>query len=195
LGEGDHGRLGVTACEPLPDFAQAASAQSCAPLCCSGPALAAMKRRLLAEVERLGYRTTTAAELRLIAAGQAIRPVTVEGGRHRFVLPERTHDLHIVSRAGVPAELDAESEDGRRLGVAVQGIVVDGRPVALDDRALGRGFHDPESDGTEQWRWTDGTAVLAIPPGRVGPAAILELLVRATMRSWVEPAAEIAQSA
>jgi hypothetical protein len=52
-----------------------------------------------------------------------------------------------------------DNEDARRLGVAISGLWVDGRPVGLADGALASGWHDPEPG----WRWTDGGASLALP--------------------------------
>ena len=33
----------------------------------------------------------------------------------------------------------------------------------LDSKTLGPGFHPPESDGTQTWRWTTAEAWLVLP--------------------------------
>jgi len=169
-----------------PDFASPRGSSPCVPLCVSGGTLAEVKRTLLRRVEQLGHRTIAEPDLCLVAAGRAIRPAVVGGGMHRFILPEYAREVCIASRSGVPAEWEAESEDRRRLGVAVHAILLDGRPVRLDDAMLGPGFYAPERAESEEWRWTDGRAWLAVPPGQGGERPrLLELLLRAAMRSWV----------
>ena len=161
----------------------------CAPLCVSGPPLATLKRVLLSHLEQSGYGTTAAPDLHLVAAGRRVWPATVSDNCYRFILPGRIERVRITSRGGVPAETTAESEDRRRLGVAIEAIVLDGRLVALEDMALGAGFYDLERHGGIAWRWTDGGAALAIAGAPTGgpPPRLLELLVRATTRSWLEP--------
>jgi hypothetical protein len=62
------------------------------------------------------------------------------------------------SRAWTPAEMQPDSDDTRRLGVAVARLLLDGRLVALDSPALAAGWHAPEADG----RWTDGAAGIPV---------------------------------
>ena len=70
------------------------------------------------------------------------------------------------------------------------------RLIALDDMVLGAGFYDVERQGTVAWRWTNGSAALAIAPVRSrNVPRVLELLVRATMRSWLDPQFESVRAA
>jgi hypothetical protein len=172
-----------------PGLASAGCQTRCAPLCLSGPPLVAVKQMLLSRLEQGDYATTIAPDLHLVADARKIHPVIARGNLYRFMLPDRVDRVRIVSRSGAPAEIAAESEDGRRLGVAIQTIVMDGRLVALDDKALAEGFYDIEHHGAVSWRWTNGSAALVIAPVRSRSASprMLELLVRATMRSWLAP--------
>lgn len=77
---------------------------------------------------------------------------------HRFTLPPRTTTLRLSSRSAQP------SEDGRKLGLAVFRIMVEAGEIPLDSPALVRGFHRPESGDGATWRWTDGEALLILPP-------------------------------
>lgn len=180
-----------------PDFTSGGCQIRRAPLVVSGPPLATLKRVLLSRLEQGGYTTSTVPDLHLVAGGQAIHPATVHDNRYRFILPGRTDRVRIVSRSGVPADVEARSEDGRRLGVAIQEIVLDGRLVVLEDTALGSGFYDLERDGAGAWRWTDGSADLAIAAGRAGELQprVLELLIRAAARSWREPQLDLVRTA
>ena len=62
--------------------------------------------------------------------------------------------------------------DQRRLGLRVKRIVLrDGdetREVPMDHPTIARGWWDIEHDGPMMSRWTDGAAVLPLPPMR-GP--------------------------
>jgi hypothetical protein len=110
----------------------------------------------------------------------AIRP----NGVYEFRLPRAPADVHIMSRSGVPQILKI-SHDRRRLGVAVQRIVVWGgrrlRVMDANDPALSDGFHGFEAD--HGYRWTDGNATLpaSLFDGLSG-ACTIELTVGCTAR-------------
>ncbi|MBV9860669.1 MAG: Hint domain-containing protein [Alphaproteobacteria bacterium] len=143
-----------------PDFAPRHWTQSCVPLVQSGPQLAAVKRGLLERAIGLfGHATTTDHELRLVAHGRAIAP-EVEGDLYRFAVPPGISELRLVSRSWVPSELGPNSSDARRLGVCVRRLLLDGREMPLDAGALEEGWHGPEGDGPQRWRWTGGAARL-----------------------------------
>lgn len=76
----------------------------------------------------------------------------------RFALPPRTTTLRLSSPSVAPPG------DGRRLGVAVARLVVESTDIALESPALVRGFHRVESGQGLTWRWTDGEALLLLPP-------------------------------
>jgi hypothetical protein len=141
-------------------------------------------RRCVCRAGRLGYQATEAADLQVIVEGRAIRPAMVKERLHRFLLPAGAAAACIVSRSEMPVHLDPDSLDRRRLGVRIGGIVVGGRPVALDGAALGEGFHPVERRGAQQWRWTDGAARLLLPGAP--RSTVLELLVLGSQASWVQ---------
>ena len=125
-----------------PDFAQSdREAKGCAPFAESGPAVEAIRARILA---RAGAATTDDAGLEIrFENGNAI----------------------IYSRNAVPAEVTPDPRDRRTLGVKIATIRVAGAEIPLDHPALTQGWHDAEPDG----RWTKGAAVIpaALLNGRV----------------------------
>ena len=158
-----------------------------APLCQRGQKLVAAKQRLLAEAERRGWRIGAAADLHVQVGERRLRAAAVKGKLHQFLLPAGACEARIISRSGVPAELDAASADRRRLGARIGAIFVDRKQLPLEDATLAAGFHAAEGSGGEHWRWTDGAALLRLPAPLARPAA-LELLVRDTMQHWQQPA-------
>jgi len=125
-----------------PEFAQALrGAKSCAAFAESGPAVEAIRARILA---RAGAATTH-------DAGVEIR---FENG-----------NAIIFSRNAIPAEVTADPRDRRVLGVKIAAIRVAGTKIPLDHPALTQGWHDAEPDG----RWTHGAALIpaALLNGRV----------------------------
>src|SRR5205823_662166 len=99
----------------------------------------------------------------------------VENGRYVFHLPQPIDDARLCSRTRVPARMEPGVPDGRRLGVAVARLVVDGEPLALE--ILGDGWHGGECDAAGEFRWTNGDA--ALPPGRT-----LEVEIVHRRRYW-----------
>ena len=77
-----------------------------------------------------------------------------------------------------------DTDDHRRLGIAIARITLNGTPIHLADPRLQSGWHGMETDvdgGT--LRWTDGDAVLTIADG-----GELEVEVAMTARYWRAPA-------
>ena len=152
-----------------PDFALLSWDDACAPLCTEGRALAAVR-------QGLRDRMLDASGLRVIAGGQSIRAAAIKGGLHRFLLPPGSREIAIVSSKARTVYLGRS----RELGVCIDGIVADGKPVPLDSAALGAGFHPIEPRGAKQGRWTDGAAQVHLPCAGSRPI-VLELLVRETV--------------
>jgi hypothetical protein len=163
------------------------------------PAAMAVRRCLLERAHSLGHALTRDAGLHLLADGRKIQPCIAAGSLYRFVLPEGTSDVHIVSRAGVPAEVDAASCDRRRLGVRLERIVLRGPNrvcvLGADDPALSEGFYPADRVGGRSGRWTDGHA--SLPPVPAGTNRIdLHVLDAQPAWSWaVPPAAPFNRSA
>ncbi len=78
--------------------------------------------------------------------------------RLEFKVPPRTTTLRLLSRRAQP------EGDGRRLGVAITGLQLGLAAVALDSPGLVRGFHQIEQRDGLSWRWTDGEALMIVPP-------------------------------
>lgn len=122
-----------------------------------------------------GYATQDP-DLRLIADRGILRPRSITGRVYRFAVPSGSWTLWLASRSWVPAETAAASQDRRRLGVAVERIVLRlGEPrleLGPDAQALGEGFHAPEPSH----RWTDGMGRLRLAGLRRFPGeAMLEV--------------------
>ncbi len=157
---------------------------SCAPFADDGAVMEGIWRRLADRATAMGLaadRPDTAPraaagqpDLRILAGGRTIRPVSLNGLRAHFVLPEACASIVLLSGAARPAELRPWLDDRRRLGVSVARIrVSDGgelREIAIDDPALAEGWWDVEQSGNTKWRWTDGHARLE--PGTRGPAVL-----------------------
>jgi hypothetical protein len=165
-----------------PDFAlRVWERESCARLVLNGAELIAAKSYLLDRAEMLGHVLTQDADLRVCVDGRAQRP-SVIGTTYRVVLPRDAKSIRLVSRSSAPAQVHDDSDDRRRLGVAISRIVMDGEPVALTDARLGSGWHAIEGVGTEApWRWTYGDAEVRLAGGR-----LLFVDVIMTARYWRE---------
>ncbi len=143
------------------------AAQSVAPLCVGGAVLAAVRSVLLLRAEELGWHTTREADLHLLVDGARIDPAW-SGATACFVLPAGAGRVVLASRSSVPAELLADGDDHRRLGVAVRALALDHAAIALNDARLAGGWHAAEA----AWRWTAGAAGLDC-----GEACLLEVTV------------------
>jgi hypothetical protein len=76
----------------------------------------------------------------------------------RFTVPPRTTTIRLSSPSVQPPG------DPRQLGVAILQLAMDETPIPLESPALVRGFHRAESGEGLTWRWTDGDALLILPP-------------------------------
>jgi len=176
---------GGPAIELYPDFAPRVWAErGCAPLCTSGEALVAVKRRLIARLPDLGFRRAEAPPPQLEAGGRVVRAAGVKGTVHRFLLPQRSREIALLSAIFVPAGLDPREEDCRPLGVCLGGMLADGRVIPLDGPALDRGFHAIEGNDAEKWRWTDGAARIRLP---CAGTTVLDLRLFSPRSIWTRP--------
>jgi hypothetical protein len=162
-------------------------ALSCAPLACDPLRVEPMWRSLAERSQLLGFSlpqfgTTEDPALAIVAGGRLFQPVSVENGRHVFVIPELPGDARLVSRNAAPCEVKPWMDDRRRLGVPVSRISIqsDGRyaDLAMDDPTFADGWWAPERDRTTIWRWTDGSACLPF----TGKRAIVEITVCGTLQ-------------
>ncbi len=177
------GAAGATALHP--DFSrQIWAEQGCAELVTEGETLASVRRALWAQAANLGHTTTADPALRLLAGGRILRPV-IEGAVARFALPPESGVVKLISRVSVPAQLECDGRDHRRLGVAVARLLLDGGELQLGEERRGKGWHAPEAG----WQWTDGAAELDC-----GGAASLEVTTLELVRYWSD-ADEVAERA
>jgi Hint domain len=149
------------AVELHPTFRPLSRKDTCAPFEESGERVEAVRRRLQAQAEALGYRRSADPELHIRADGAILWPQRRADGWHDFIAPAGAQDLRLISRTFRPADA-APGGDKRHLGVALLALECDGEPWALGD--LGAGWSPLEQDSDRQWRWSDGCA--ALPAGR-----------------------------
>lgn len=103
--------------------------------------------------------------LRIVVKGETLK--LLDGSSETtwdVMLPAGTTIVRLISPRGLPANTaEADRPRTRRFGVAVRSVLLDDAPIPLDGPAIGDGFHNIESAGTESWRWTNGEAVLHLP--------------------------------
>jgi hypothetical protein len=167
-----------------PDFARHIwETRACAPLHVEGPVVVAARWQLLVRAPALGFALDNDPDFCLLADDTALRPFARRGRIWRFHVPRGS--ARLVSRSAVPAEVRADDADCRKLGVAITRIALNGKPIPLDDPALGDGFRPVERSGRRRWRWTDGDAVLHLPAsGR------LDVTLAFTLPYWVATSPE-----
>jgi hypothetical protein len=137
--------------------------------------LRAIRAQILAQGLVAGYATPDP-DLRMMADRDILRPRSITGRVYRFAVPPGSRTLWLASRSWVPAETAAASQDHRRLGVAVERIILRLGELRLDlgsdAQALGEGFYAPEPSH----RWTDGMGRLHLKALRRVPGeAMLEV--------------------
>lgn len=151
--------------------------QGCAPLITGGAPLAAIRSRLAARKAELGY--TIVETTPWLRAGSAIlAPAEQKTGTLRFTLPNNLRRIELITGSFAPAETDPASSDHRRLGIALTGIVLDGKPIPIE-QAIAPAQRHPRAprDGAI---WTSGDALLNLP--RAGRDLVLTYA--AIARHW-----------
>ncbi len=147
--------------------------QSCAPFVYDEGSVHPVWQRLAERAASLGRAlpqldTTTDPKLWIIAKGVKLRPTHANGDRYIFVLPRDVSEVRLVSSANVPTDVRPWLEDRRCLGVYVHQIVLrnaDGaQDIPLDHPNLSQGWWAVEQDGATMRRWTNGDAMLPLPP-------------------------------
>jgi hypothetical protein len=145
-----------------PDFALGIwESQACAPLVRDGAGRVAARARLLRNAAALGHVLEADPDLCLRLGDDIVRPGHSDTMSRFANIP--AGKISLISRTMIPAHVLPESDDHRRLGVAVARIICDGNEISLDDHRLGAGWHAREvGSHVQPWRWTDGQAELRI---------------------------------
>ena len=185
---GAPGRVIPLASRQQPDHAgRAWRERGWAPLLLDDAALAPARRRLREHARIAGWTETADAALELrvgvgvgVGGGARLHGAR-DGVATASMVPAGATRLHLTSRGVVPLMLGGGNPDGRRLGVAVTRIRLDGREVRLDDPRLNQGWHAMESG----WRWTDGAAVIPLTASRT--ARRIEILTAPMLPYWQPP--------
>ncbi len=117
----------------------------------------------------------------LETGGARIAP-TPRDGTLAFALPPGTAEARLLSRRFVPAQTLPDSDDCRRLGVAVTALWLDGQKLPLDSLRLGAGWQPPEPG----LRWTDGAGAIALAGART-----LTIRPYTNGRYWLPPSSRV----
>lgn len=156
-------------------------ARSCAPFTESGPAIVALRRRLLARLP-VGSHTSDPAIV-LIAGDRRLEGVRTGERQWSINLSSMAGGARLSSRVFVPAHEDPASEDRRRLGLDIASVTLDGTRLNLADERLAKGWYAAEP----AHRWTNGDAAL--------PASLLAGAHRLTIELASEPTYPTTQEA
>jgi antigen 43 len=142
---------------------------ACAPLAAM-PEVAPIWARLADRSAYIGYpiaevSTVEDADIRLLADGKVITPLSDRDSRYTFVVPAGVTSVQLMSRFCIPSDkMIADQRDTRRLGVRVNWIAIRSESneiiIPADHPELTVGWNEPEKDDTAIWRWTDGAATL-----------------------------------
>ena len=142
--------------------------QGCAPLITGGEQLASIRSRLAGRKAELGFSIVETTPW--LRAGSAIlAPAAQKSGTLRFTLPRPMRRAELVTGCFVPAETDPASSDHRRLGIALTGIMLDGRPVPVE-QAIAPAQRHPRA-GQDGAIWTRGDVQITLP--RAGRELVL----------------------
>jgi len=168
-------------------------ADSCAPFVTDEASVRPVWERLAKRAAALGRQiaprmTTTDADLRMLAKGRVVKPIYRDEKLVIFTLPRDAKEVRLVSRAQSPNEARPWLSDTRQLGVPVTRLVLRGadevREVPVDHPDLVNGWWAVEHNGQMMSRWTDGEAVLPLPPVR--GIAMLEVHLAGAMTYAVD---------
>jgi hypothetical protein len=177
--------------DALPDSTIPAHADFCRPFFDHGPVIEAVRARLAAQAEALGWRKTHDMDMHLLVDGMRADP-DIAGGLARFIIPATAKDVTLVSETFVPSHWGRP--DSRALGISITGLrVSDGltgnRDIAINHAAFVANFHSGEAQSDESWRWTDGR--LPIPDSfwtDCRTPVLLEIAFSPTASSrWIAP--------
>jgi hypothetical protein len=155
--------------------------EACAPWVDAGSQLDAVRNRLHARAEAMGFEVSQDPDLHLIVDDMRIEPFHRSGDRFWFPV-SACRSVQLCSRADVLKHVVPGTSDGRRLGVALSDLRINGMAVNLSDVEIyGAGFHEVETLGDGHWRWTDGAATLRLA---LDTPALIEVGLRMVAPAW-----------
>ena len=172
-------------------------ANSCAPFVSNEAGVRPVWQRLAERAAAIGRpmtrrATTTDADLHVLARRpirRTIKPFYSDSNLVIFILPSRSAEVQLLSRAQAPTAARPWLDDRRQLGVCVKRIVLRGaddvRDIPVDHPDLTEGWWAVERDGQVMTRWTDGEAMLPLPAMR--GTVMLEIHLAGAM-TYVEDA-------
>lgn len=147
----------------LPDSTTLTHADFCRPFFADGPIVEAVRARVAAQAESLGWQRSHDMNMHLIVDGVRADP-DIAGGLARFLLPASAKEVWLGSDTFVPRQWG--TADPRTLGVALTSLhVSDGltcsRDIPIDHPELVSGLHPNEARDGASWRWTTGRLPVA----------------------------------
>jgi len=148
-----------------------------APLCQSGPTLAAIRARLAARRRGFGLTTIETLALSARAAGRSLTPLLNARSEASFAIPAGATELLITTPTFTPADFDPASTDRRRLGLALSAITLDHQNLPPEALAIS-GLHT--SMPADPHAWTTGALRLKLPQR----AHRLTLHIAARPKTW-----------
>lgn len=140
----------------------------CLPSITSGHVLAAIRAVTMDRAARIEAVALAEENEVMLALGDSLIHFDVDEDHCLlFKIRALTGDLRLVSGAYSPMWLDPASTDARHLGVSLTGLDVldaDGMARSIELSALqeDHGFYPLETDGSSEWRWTNGDAKLPL---------------------------------
>ncbi|MBN8897534.1 MAG: Hint domain-containing protein [Rhodospirillales bacterium] len=170
------------------------AAGSCAPFVWDEASVRPIWQALADRARAMGFERSEAPgerdpDLKVMLKGRHIRPLYASDGLHIFALPKGTPEVRLISRSSAPTDACPWLDDRRTLGFNVERIVVRGseslEEVPLDHPALDQGWWAVERDGSALRRWTNGDAVLPLPP--VESVIMLEVRGSAGRLTYLAP--------
>jgi hypothetical protein len=165
------------------------------PYLASGPVVEAVRVRLRALAETMGWRETSDMDLHLLIDGKRTEP-SLQRNRACFVVPAAARDVVLAARTFFPS--DTGAKDHRELGVSLSSLHVrDGfgldSAIALDHPSIAKAFHPEEGRDGSSSRWTG--PCLPLPnelwSGSRGPVLLTLVFNPAASRRWIGPESEI----
>jgi len=184
----EHGRLQAVDAERDP------TANYARPFVDRGPVVDAIRQRLTARAEFLGWTRTADMDLHLLVDGRRFEP-EIDGDLARFIFPAEAKTAALVSKTFVPAGR-SPSGDRRTLGVRLDALrISDGMRLSRDVPLQSLdGVHPEEAAARQPWRWTNGRLEL---PAELWAGANSQVFLTLTHKpqaawAWVAPQVPLA---